>query len=234
MSKLIDVNGLLYLWQKIKTALSAKADKTELHSHANKTELDKIREGEVESWRDMVVTGIPEFPNQATLDSLGNIGGKLSFNGQVVDTDTKYDLTSYAKTSALADYAKTTDLAPYAKTADLTVYAKTADVYNKTQVYAKTEVYSKGETYSKTELDGKISSAMRYRGTVLNYAALPTTEREIGDTYNITEASANNKAGDNAVWAGDHWDILSGVIDTTSFLTEEDIATTSELSAILT
>lgn len=234
MSKLIDVNGLLYLWQKIKTALSTKADKTELHSHANKTELDKIQEGEVQTWREMAVTGIPEFPNKATLDGLGSIEGKLSFNGQVVDTDTKYDLTPYAKTSDLVEYAKTADLDPYAKTADLTVYAKTADVYNKTQVYAKTEVYSKEETYSKTELDGKISSAMRYKGTVLNYAALPTTEREIGDTYNITEASDNNKAGDNAVWAGDHWDILSGVIDTSAFLTEEDIATTAELTAILT
>lgn len=258
--RMTDVNGILFLWTKVKELISSriegKADRTELHSHANKGELDKIQSGDVEQWRDMATTGVPEFPNQTTLDGLGTSGGKLTFNGSYVDTDTTYDLSGYAttlqladyaKTSALDSYVKTTTLSNYAKVVDLDAYAKTTDLASYATVTAlgdkadKTElsnyakaasVYDKSEVYTKQEVDNKTSSAMRYKGTVLNYAALPTGA-VIGDTYNITNESENNKAGDNAVWAGDHWDILSGVIDMTNVLTTEDIATIEELEAIL-
>ena len=192
--KWMSTNTFLYFWQKLKVLLGEKAGKDELHSHENKGELDKILTGEVEQWRSMAATGVPEFPNQATLDALGtSVDGKLTLNGVAVDTDTTYDLT------------------PYAKSAD---------------------VYSKEEVYTKDELDGKLSSAMRYKGTVQSYATLPT-DAEIGDTYNITEESEHNLAGDNAVWNGTSWDILSGTIDTSSFLTIEDAATNADIDAIL-
>lgn len=199
-NKWMGTNSFLYFWQKLKVLLGEKAGKDELHSHENKVELDKILTGEVEQWRNMVATGIPEFPNQSTLDSLGtSVDGKLTLNGVVVDTNTTYDLTPYAKS---------------------------ADVYSKEEVYAKTEVYTKDE------LDGRLSSAMRYKGTVQSYATLPTNA-EIGDTYNITEESEHNVAGDNAVWNGTTWDILSGMIDTSSFLTMEDASTNEDIDTIL-
>lgn len=198
--KWMSTNTFLYFWQKLKVLLDEKAGKDELHSHENKVELDKILTGEVEQWRNMAATGVPEFPNQSTLDALGtSVDGKLTLSGVVVDTDTTYDLTPYAKS---------------------------ADVYSKEEVYAKTEVYTKDE------LDGRLSSAMRYKGTVQSYATLPT-DAEIGDTYNITEGSEHNLAGDNAVWNGTSWDILSGTIDTSSFLTIEDAATNADIDAIL-
>lgn len=193
-NKWMSTNSFLYFWQRLKVLLGEKAGKNELHSHENKVELDKILTGEVEQWRNMAATGIPEFPNQSTLDALGtSADGKLTLSGVVVDTDTTYDLTPYAKS---------------------------ADVYNKEEVYTK------------DELDGRLSSAMRYKGTVQSYATLPT-DAEIGDTYNITEGSEHNMAGDNAVWNGMTWDVLSGMIDTSSFLTMEDAATNEDIDTIL-
>jgi len=78
------------------------------------------------------------------------------------------------------------DLSGYAQIASLADYAKKTD----------------------------IATAFRYKGTVENYASLPTGA-EIGDVYNITAAdSANNiKAGDNVVWNGAAWDNLSGILE---------------------
>ena len=75
--------------------------------------------------------------------------------------------------------------------------------------------YGITDAYTKTELDGKLSSAMHYRGTVANYAALPTANQEVGDVYNVAAADSSHgiKAGDNVAWNGTGWDVLSGIVD---------------------
>lgn len=82
-------------------------------------------------------------------------------------------------------------------------------------------------------INNKISSVMRYKGTVTNYSELPT-DAIIGDTYNITNSSDNNKAGDNAVWNGTSWDILSGVIDLSGYVKTTDLVeiTNTEIDEI--
>lgn len=106
-------------------------------------------------------------------------------------------------------------------------------VLTETKNYVDTEVGKKAtkattlsgygitDAYTKTEIDGKVSSAMHYKGTVANYAALPTAEVAVGDTYNVTESDTthNIKAGDNVAWNGSEWDVLSGVVDTSGLLT---------------
>ena len=84
-----------------------------------------------------------------------------------------------------------------------------------------------------TAINSKISSVMTYKGIVDNYSNLPSNAK-IGDTYNITNASDNNRAGDNACWNGTSWDILSGTIDLSIYLKNTDLIaiTNSEIDTI--
>lgn len=85
-------------------------------------------------------------------------------------------------------------------------------------------------TYAKK---ADISSIYRYKGTVENYAALPSSDQQVGDAYNITaEDEAHGiKAGDNVVWNGTAWDNLSGITDLTDYALKTELPTnTSDLT----
>ena len=86
-----------------------------------------------------------------------------------------------------------------------------------------------------TAITNKISSVMTYKGTVANYSDLPTNAK-VGDTYNITNKSSHNKAGDNAAWNGTSWDILAGTIDLSGYYTkaEMEALTNDEIDGIFT
>lgn len=89
----------------------------------------------------------------------------------------------------------------------------TKDVDNLTNYYKKTE------TYTKTEVDNKVSSVYRYRGTVATYSDLPSTDLVIGDVYNVEQADSQHgiEAGDNVAWNGTVWDKLSGNVDLSGY-----------------
>jgi len=89
----------------------------------------------------------------------------------------------------------------------------TKDVDNLTNYYKKTE------TYTKTEVDNKVSSVYRYRGTVSTYGDLPTTGLVVGDVYNVEQADSEHgiQAGDNVAWNGSTWDKLSGNVDLSGY-----------------
>lgn len=72
--------------------------------------------------------------------------------------------------------------------------------------------------YTKTDVDGKISSVYRYKGTVAAYADLPDTGLTVGDVYNV-ETDGNNYA-----WNGTVWDKLGGDIDLSGYQTKIDSA----------
>lgn len=83
--------------------------------------------------------------------------------------------------------------------------------------------YKKSETYNKTEIDGKVSSVYKYKGTVATYQDLPSTDLTIGDVYNVEED------GSNYAWTGNSWDKLGGDIDLSEYYTKTQ--TDSLLSA---
>lgn len=90
--------------------------------------------------------------------------------------------------------------------------------------------------YNKTEIDGKISSVYKYKGSIPTYAELPNENLSIGDVYNVESASENNKAGDNLAWNGEAWDNLSGIVDLSAYLKTTDIGaiTNGEIDSICT
>jgi hypothetical protein len=72
-------------------------------------------------------------------------------------------------------------------------------------------------------INTRLGSVMTYKGQKNTWAELPTTGNKIGDVWNVVTASDPNglKAGDNVAWDGTKWDVLSGTIDTSKFLTAE-------------
>lgn len=72
----------------------------------------------------------------------------------------------------------------------------------------------------KTDLAGMY----KYKGSVANEAALPTTGVSTGDVYNIETASSYGGAGANVAWNGTAWDSL-GEIFTINTITNSEIDT---------
>lgn len=103
---------------------------------------------------------------------------------------------------------------------------KLADVAEGAQVNVLESVKVNGEALAVTEKgvnidlseyakSADLTTALTYKGTVENYAALPTKDQKIGDVYNVTAADAEHdlNAGENVAWNGTAWDNLGGVTD---------------------
>ncbi|KAA8829349.1 hypothetical protein [Bifidobacterium tissieri] len=90
---------------------------------------------------------------------------------------------------------------------------------------------------AKTELQNKLGSAFKPKGSSL-FADLPTSGREIGDVWNITDAFTTTDgfvegagvqypSGSNVVLVntddGPKWDVLSGVTDLSAYATKDSL-----------
>ena len=75
-----------------------------------------------------------------------------------------------------------------------------------------------------------LTSAVKYRGSVASYSALPTTGLSTGDMYNVKAAGGTDangtaiKAGDNLVYNGSGWDDQSGTVDLSNYCTKTEMA----------
>lgn len=77
------------------------------------------------------------------------------------------------------------------------------------------EGYGITDAYTKTEIDGKLTSAMHYKGSVATYSALPSSGQKVGDMYNVEDD------GHNYAWNGTSWDKMSGTVDLSDYATTE-------------
>lgn len=98
----------------------------------------------------------------------------------------------------------------------INVPTKTSDLTNDSgfidnTVNNLTNYYNKNQTYNKDEIDGKLASIYRYKGTVATYSDLPSTGLTIGDVYNVEED------GSNYAWNGTIWDKLGGDVDLSNY-----------------
>ena len=71
--------------------------------------------------------------------------------------------------------------------------------------------------YTKTEVDGKLSGAMHFKGTVATVDNLPSSGQQTGDMYNVTSTGANY------AWDGSAWDKLSENIDLSGVYTKTEV-----------
>ena len=86
---------------------------------------------------------------------------------------------------------------------------------------------SSAKSYTDQQINAKLSSALKYKGSKDTYADLPKTGNQVGDVWNVVAAYGNAHAGTNWAWNGTVWDPLGGTIDLTNYVTMANAATTS-------
>lgn len=76
-------------------------------------------------------------------------------------------------------------------------------------------------------LKSEIAEGVNFKGTVANWAALPTTGNNTGDMYIVTAADATHSlpANGNVIWDGTSWDIMGEMFTI-------DAITTAEIDAL--
>lgn len=177
--------------------------------------------------------------------TLKEVGGKIDVNENIFEktAEGKLDIIGFASAVAGAQAVKGADgKISWVKPDTTTVEGLTTTV---NQLSNTVNGYTDGEgivheglgtkvstletkvanTYTKAEVDSKVSSVMRYKGSKDTYADLPTEGNVIGDVWNITTANAAQgiKAGDNVAWNGTGWDILGGAVDLSGYATKTDL-----------
>lgn len=70
-------------------------------------------------------------------------------------------------------------------------------------------------------LKNDITNMYKYKGSVPNSSNLPTSGQQVGDTYNIVNASTYGPAGTNVSWDGSKWDALGGLFEIESITNAE-------------
>lgn len=68
-----------------------------------------------------------------------------------------------------------------------------------------------------------LSGIYTYKGSVANYDALPKSDQQVGDVYNVEAAYNNHPAGTNWAWNGTAWDALGGSIDLSGYQTKANL-----------
>jgi len=154
----------------------------------------------------------PAFNSSASKDitsqDITNWNGKSDFSGSYNDLTNKPELFS-------GDYNDLTNKP--------TIPSDTNDLTNgagfiTNAVNDLTNYYKKNETYTQNEIDSKLSSVYKYKGTVATYNDLPVTGQIVGDVYNVEDTGANY------AWAGLVWDKLGDTVDLSNYVTKTDYA----------
>ena len=73
---------------------------------------------------------------------------------------------------------------------------------------------------TKSYVDSAVASVYKYKGSVANQAALPSSNQVVGDVYNVEDT------GDNFAWTGSAWDKLAGTVDLSGYLTKTEASST--------
>lgn len=92
---------------------------------------------------------------------------------------------------------------------------------------------SSAKSYTDTQINAKLSSALKYKGSKDTYADLPKTGNQVGDVWNVVAAYGNAHAGTNWAWSGTVWDPLGGTIDLTNYVTAPAAFTTAGMIVVV-
>lgn len=92
---------------------------------------------------------------------------------------------------------------------------------------------SSAKSYTDTQINAKLSSALKYKGSKDTYADLPKTGNQVGDVWNVVVAYGNAHAGTNWAWNGTVWDPLGGTIDLTNYVTAPAAFTTAGMIVVV-
>ena len=88
--------------------------------------------------------------------------------------------------------------------------------------------YGITDAYTKTEVDAKVASVYKYKGSVANESALPKSGQAVGDVYDLQDS------GMNVAWNGTSWDKLGISVDLSPYLTIASASSTYATQTALT
>lgn len=203
--KLVAKTQLSYFKGKLDEEFVAKETgkglSTNDFSNTYKTKLDGIEEGANKTVVDSALNTESTNPVQnkviaIKLDEITSVGGEPN----------KIDVIKVNGTQQ--------EIEPSDKSVDISVPTKVSQLQNDSgyQTSANVESILSSKNYA-TKAD--ISSVYKANGSVETYAELPSSGQTVGDVYNVENADSAHgvKAGDNVVWTGEEWDVLSGTVD---------------------
>ena len=201
----------------LQTALDAKANATDLN------ELETTVEGKADKANSLAGYGIT---NAYTKTEVNGLLDAKADSSALSTLETKVDgkankattLEGYGITDA---YTATVIDGKLADKADAsTVSALSSTVAGKADSSTTLAGYGIQDAYTKKEVDAKVSSVYKYKGSVANVAALPSSDQTIGDVYNVEDT------GMNYAWDGTKWDELGSSVDLSDYLTIESANST--------
>ena len=209
-NKLVDKNAM-------NTALAGKANTSDLGTMASKNADDYSTTEEANALYApaSISTTIEGKADKA--DTLAGYGITDAYTKSQVDTELGKKLDSTTASSTYATQSSVSTISgkiPEAASTDNLLVDTNA---MNTALAGKA---NKAEVYTKGEVDAKVSSVYKYKGSVANEAALPKDSNTTGDVYNVEDT------GMNYAWDGEKWDKLGGDVDLTSYLTKESAETT--------
>lgn len=195
--KYVDSNGLLYVWQKIKTLFNGKVDKVEgkqLSTNDYTTE-EKNKLAGLNNY---------ELPT-ASASVLGGVkvGAGLAINEGVLSA-------TGGGTADAVDWSNVQN-----KPTKVSEFTNDSGFQTAEQVSSAIDAATDGLA-TETYVNNKISSVYKYKGSVANQAALPQSP-ETGDVYNLEDT------GMNVAWDGTKWDNLGITIDLSSYVQESEL-----------
>lgn len=186
------------------------AIKADIAKKADASAMSTALEGKVDK-----VDGKGLSTNDYTTEEKEKLAGLSNYD----DADIKASLANKANSDDV--YTKTTMDTELGKKADkTTVEELTTTVNGKADKATTIAGYGITDAYTKSEVDAKVASVYKYKGSVANEAALPTEDLTIGDVYNLEDT------GMNVAYTGEGWDNLGSVVDLTPYLTKEDAGKT--------
>lgn len=186
------------------------AIKADIAKKADATAMSTALEGKVDKVEGKVLSS-----NDYTTAEKEKLAGLSNYD----DADIRASIATKAEADSV--YTKEEVNTELGKKADkTTVETLTTTVNGKADKATTISGYGIIDAYTKTEVDAKVSSVYKYKGSVANEAALPIEGQVVGDVYNLEDT------GMNVAWTGEGWDNLGSVIDLTPYLTKEDAGKT--------
>lgn len=211
----LDNNGLLYFWQKLKALLAGKVDKVDGKglSSNDYTTAEKNK-----------LAGLSNYSlPTASASQLGGIkvGANLNVDGDGV--------LSAVQGAYTLPTASATQLGGIKVGTNLSI--NNGVLSSKDTTYSVATVAANGlmSSTDKSKLDGfsaasnyalktDITGMYKYKGSVATVSALPGSDNNTGDVYNVEDG------GMNYAWDGTKWDAL-GEIFTITAITNSEIDT---------
>lgn len=186
------------------------AIKADIAKKADATAMSTALEGKVDKVEGKVLSS-----NDYTTAEKEKLAGLSNYD----DADIRASIATKAEADSV--YTKEEVNTELGKKADkTTVETLTTTVNGKADKATTISGYGITDAYTKTEVDAKVSSVYKYKGSVADESALPTEGQVVGDVYNLEDT------GMNVAWTGEGWDNLGSVIDLTPYLTKEDAGKT--------